>query len=69
MILTQGQRAALERAKATAANVLPKLELLAAMAGVSEAWRERVAELQTRRDFVVRLADAALSFDNSVGGR
>ena len=69
MILTSAQRAALQRAKATAVNVLPKLELLEAMAAVSEAWRERVAELKTRREFAVRLADAALSFDDSAAGR
>lgn len=69
MILTNAQRAALQRAKATAVNVLPKLELLEAMAGVADHWRERVNELKARREFAVRLADAALSFDDSVGGK
>lgn len=66
MILTRPQIAAFEKAIAACNNVVPRLELLKALARVNPALQPRVDELQTKRDYLHSLAETALEFDRQL---
>lgn len=69
MILTRAQIAAFEKAIAVANNILPRIELLAAMARVNPALEARVQEFRAKRDYLYALAEAALEFDRQLGAQ
>jgi hypothetical protein len=66
MILTKPQIATLEKAVATANNVLPRIEFLEALSRSSPLLAERVQELRAKRDYLHQLATSALDLNRQL---
>lgn len=66
MILTKPQIGTLEKAVATANNVLPRIEYLEALAKSSPLLAERVQELRAKRDYLHQLATSALDLNRQL---
>lgn len=65
-VLTNPQVATLQRILAITNEVLPKLELLEALAQINGSMAQRVKELRTNREYLVQLATAALEIDRQI---
>lgn len=65
-VLTNAQVAALQRVLATCNQVLPRIEMLEALAAVNPDMRQRVAELRAQREYLVQLATTALEIDRQI---
>lgn len=66
MILTRAQIAAFEKAIATANQILPRIEFLAALARLNPQIQQRVDELRAKRDYLYAISEAALEFERQM---
>lgn len=66
-VLTTAQASAMRRVQAIANDVLPRIEFLEALAGVSPELAARVRDLRTQREYLYNLALTALELDRSIG--
>lgn len=67
-VLTAAQVGTLQRAIAASNQVLPKLEMLEAIAQVNTAAQPRVAELRAKREYAMQLATTILTIERQLGG-
>lgn len=66
-ILSNAQVATLQKVLAVTNNVLPRLEMLEALANINVAMKARVQELRSQREYLAQLATAALEIERQVG--
>lgn len=66
-VLTNAQIATLQKTLAVTNNVLPRLEMLEALAQINMGMKPRVAELRAQREYLAQLATAALEIERQLG--
>lgn len=67
-VLTSAQVATLQKTLAVTNNVLPRLEMLEALANINMGMKPRVQELRAQREYLAQLATAALEIERQLGG-
>lgn len=67
-VLSNAQVATLQRVLAVTNNVLPRLEMLEALANINVSMKPRVQELRAQREYLAQLATAALEIERQISG-